>query len=518
MRSELLSGMAVLACILAGCSNSNETSPGNTGGHGGSSSSQSQMGGTTTASSSSTGGAAAGQTSATSAPGGGDSGGASSTGGKAGSGGAGNGGASSAAGTTAVLGGAGAGGTTTSAGGGGAGRSGSGGTSAGGSMTATGGTTAAGGTTGSGGTSRAGGTTGTGGAAGAGGGRGGAVGGGSGSTGGATGTGSGGAIAVGASGYPAAGASGQAKPSASGTTVTVLDWAGFKSAVSFTFDDANQSQLDNYQALQAENDKGNNVRYTFYLITGKSQASKYGQALKDGHELANHTKSHNSQATTSDIQAAQDFLKSTYQITSYDIAAPNGDGSYATVVPPMKEFLTNRSAGNSGGISATDAPSSKQWSLPCIIPATGAAASAMESSISSTISGGKWVTFLVHGFNTPSSDQSEGAYQPVSITEFTSAVSWAKTQGNIWIDTVENVSAYWIAEYNFKKINPTTSGTDKTWTWKTSDFNDPFPPGKYLRVKTDGGTLKQGSTTLAWDDHGYYEVSLDAGTLTLSAQ
>ena len=95
-------------------------------------------------------------------------------------------------------------------------------------------------------------------------------------------------------------------------------------------------------------------------------------------------------------------------------------------------------------------------------------------------------------------------------------MSWAKTQGTIWIDTVENVSAYWIAEVGFKKLSATTSGTDKTWTWKTTDFNTPFPPGKYLRVKTDGGSLKQGSTVLTWDDHGYYEVSLDAGTLTLS--
>jgi hypothetical protein len=37
-------------------------------------------------------------------------------------------------------------------------------------------------------------------------------------------------------------------------------------------------------------------------------------------------------------------------------------------------------------------------------------------------------------------------------------------------------------------------------------------------MTTDGGVLKQGSTVLPWDDHGYYEVSLDAGTLTLSAQ
>jgi hypothetical protein len=35
-------------------------------------------------------------------------------------------------------------------------------------------------------------------------------------------------------------------------------------------------------------------------------------------------------------------------------------------------------------------------------------------------------------------------------------------------------------------------------------------------VKVDGGSSTQSGTELVWDDHGYYEVALDAGTLTLS--
>ena len=51
------------------------------------------------------------------------------------------------------------------------------------------------------------------------------------------------------------------------------------------------------------------------------------------------------------------------------------------------------------------------------------------------------------------------------------------------------------------------------WTWTLPAH---FPPGRYLRVKVDGGTLTQASAPLPWDEHGYYEVALDAGTLTLS--
>jgi hypothetical protein len=35
-------------------------------------------------------------------------------------------------------------------------------------------------------------------------------------------------------------------------------------------------------------------------------------------------------------------------------------------------------------------------------------------------------------------------------------------------------------------------------------------------VTVDGGTLSQGGDALVWHDRGYYEIALDAGTLTLS--
>jgi peptidoglycan/xylan/chitin deacetylase (PgdA/CDA1 family) len=421
----------------------------------------------------------------------GGSGGTSATGGTIGSGGSGSGGGASTGGSIGNTGG------VISTGGGAAGAdAGVGGTSGNGGASAAGGATAKGGTSGNGGVSGSGGISSTGG----------------GST-----------ASIGTSGYAAAGPSGQAKPSGSGTTVTVLPWAGFKGAVSFTFDDANQTQIDHYSELEAQNDKGNSVRYTFYLITGKTNemaSSVWPQALKDGHELANHTKSHLQTGDVAtlgaDADAAETFLKSKFGVTAYSLAAPYGTSTYQDVA--VSRFLTNRGVGD-GGIAMTDNPdntatpsSSLKFNLPCYIPATGASASAMEASLNTTVSAGKWKTMLVHGF----SGGSDGAYQPVDIKEFTATVAWAKAQGSIWLDTAVNVSAYWIAGYKFGKLTPTTSGNDKTWTWKTSDFSQTFPPGHYLRVKTDGGTLKQGNTTLAWDDHGYYEISLDAGTLTLS--
>ena len=52
-----------------------------------------------------------------------------------------------------------------------------------------------------------------------------------------------------------------------------------------------------------------------------------------------------------------------------------------------------------------------------------------------------------------------------------------------------------------------------TYSWSLPAH---FPPGQYLRVTVDGGTVKQCGTELPWNDHGYYEVALDAWSLTIT--
>ncbi|HWZ90063.1 MAG TPA: polysaccharide deacetylase, partial [Polyangiaceae bacterium] len=83
------------------------------------------------------------------------------------------------------------------------------------------------------------------------------------------------------SGMPIPNASGVAKPAGTPGNLTILNWAGFKAAVSFTFDDALSSQISNYAALQ-----GTGAHLTFYLVSNNNAASAtWSQAAKDGHEL-----------------------------------------------------------------------------------------------------------------------------------------------------------------------------------------------------------------------------------------
>ncbi len=277
---------------------------------------------------------------------------------------------------------------------------------------------------------------------------------------------------------------GKTKPAGAAGGLKVLDWAGFKSAISYTFDDANSSQINNYAALNATGG-----HFTFYLITSKQEASNavYKQAVKDGHEMGNHTSDHSNCNSGSTIDAASTFIKSTFGTTAYAFAAPNGSAACNTASVAGK-FLTDRSVAG-GSMNAGDI-GALTW-----LPSDIASASNMAPTA------GKWRTICIHGFT----GGSDGAYQPIALDSFTSAAK-AAVSGGAWVETVTNVAAYQVGQNAISKA----SGNNITWTLPAV-----FPPNMCVRVTTSGGTVKQNGKEVAWDDHGYYEISLDAKSLTI---
>ncbi len=291
------------------------------------------------------------------------------------------------------------------------------------------------------------------------------------------------------------------QPAGAAGGLAVLDWAGFTSAASYTFDDTNSSQIEHYPELDALG-----VRMTFYLQTNKAEFKDaiWNQVLADGHEIGNHTNSHPEDDDGTDVDLATAAIQTELGVVPYTMAAPFGKAVYSDLAP--SRFLINRGVSN-GLIGPGD--STSPFSLPCFIPAEAAPASDFNEQIDSAIAAKKWRTFLVHGFT----GGSDSAYQPVDITEFVAAVQYAKDTKAVWIDSVVNVGAYWLGQKAFGAAVPATSGADQIWTWTLPDH---FPPGHVLRVTVTGGKLSQNGTPLFWDSHGYYEVSLDAKSLTLS--
>ncbi len=452
------------------------------------------------------------------------------TGGTSGTGGTGASGKTGTGGSQPGSGGSGMGGTTGTTGGTG-GSSATGGTSAaggtGGSSPATGGSAghATGGSGGSGagttggtsgsGTGATGGTTpGAGGSAGTGNpGTGGAPNGGM-HAGGAPGTGGsamGGMTSSGGSGGSGGGTAvkcdnltlapsttGVARPSGAAGGMKVLDWAGFKGAASFTFDDNRPSQMDDYSQLKATGG-----HFTWFVVGNwlngnSSTIAKYKATMADGMEMANHTYSHQSGGSQSDLSQNETFIMTNFGVNANSMAAPNCDASWASVAPSVM-FQNRGPCGNPvATVGAGSSDKTSPFALPAYLPATDEASDTMNKALTD----GQWRIFVIHGFDL--GDQ-PNTYQPVSIGHVTATISTAVSKG-YWVEGISNVGAYWQAQ----KLIPAASTTSAMWTLPAK-----FPKNMCVRITTTGGTVTQKGQTIPWNDHGYYEIGLDAGEVTI---
>jgi peptidoglycan/xylan/chitin deacetylase (PgdA/CDA1 family) len=321
------------------------------------------------------------------------------------------------------------------------------------------------------------------------------------------------------SGLPEPATAGVPRPTGAPGGVTVLDWAGFTAAVSWTFDDSQPSQIAHYAELAAVG-----VPMTFYITTANSGESGYdatwSQAITEGSEIGNHSVHHchadltGCSSGTADATLEQEiddcssYLAQHYpaQGRAWTAASPFGDTGYDA--DDMSRFLVNRGVG-SGMIGTGPTDFTDPYNLPIYAAQSADTAAIFSAQIDAAHGAGRWLIILVHTL-TPTD---QNWYNPVAIADVTGGMSHGHALPDVWNDSVVRIAAYWRAQKMFVALQPATSGDASTWSW-TLPAN--FPPGQFLRVTVTGGTLTQGTTALAWDPHGFYEVSLDAGTLTLS--
>jgi peptidoglycan/xylan/chitin deacetylase (PgdA/CDA1 family) len=316
-----------------------------------------------------------------------------------------------------------------------------------------------------------------------------------------------------------------AKPA--GTTgqpgLRVLDWAGFKAAMSYTFDDSSPSQIDHYPELKSQR-----VRATYYIMPAANWYSNYDATWKDavaqGSEIGNHTTHHCKAAELTDNDpntcpqglgsAGAEFDDTTDYIRTrigqsgvWTTAYPFGDMDYKPAA--TSRFMVARGVwpGMVAPGTGSDLMNLPLAQVPGDATAGGHPVSAFNTAVDTALSQGKWMIYLFHTLLPTTQDWGGGE----NIDAVTGNMAYAKSFGTMWIDSVVNIGAYWRGQQLLQAATPTTSGGVTTWTW-TLPPN--FPSGRKLRVVVNGGTLTQNGTPLSWNSRGYYEVSLDAQSLS----
>ena len=311
------------------------------------------------------------------------------------------------------------------------------------------------------------------------------------------------------------------RPDGTDANLKILPWAGFRAAVSYTFDDSSPSQIENWPKIKAEH-----VRSTFYIVPNGRGENGYEATFKDivaeGNELGNHTWHHCRAAQLGgadpkgcpdgfsvdlELDKTSNYIKSLGQSDVWTMAYPFGDTGYLDAVKPR--FLLAR--GVFPGLVGTD-DNTDPYVLPIVAhsgdpnPPGGDDVAVFNADLDRAEAQGKWLVFLFHTLLPTSSNWGAGE----NVAAVTGSMEYAKNH-DMWIDSVVNIGAYWIGERLVENATKTQSDNVTTWSWTLPPH---FPAGRVLRVTVDGGALSQGGKTLAWNPRGYYEVSLDAGSLS----
>ncbi|WEL20575.1 polysaccharide deacetylase family protein [Halorhabdus sp. BNX81] len=306
------------------------------------------------------------------------------------------------------------------------------------------------------------------------------------------------------------------KPTGEPGGLEVLDWAGFEGAVTYTYDDGQPSNLQHYDALAATE-----MNMTFYLTSNVDFDGYEGGwtlAAQDGHELGNHTVSHPYadmtessfgepvEDTATEIQQCSQYIIETLgQEDVWTMAAPYGDTGWSEPAEQSDLFLSR----GVGGGAVTPDDDADPYNLPCYMAQEGDTAETFTDLIDDAREAGEWQIFLFHTI----APTDEVWYAPVEIDAIIDSIEHAKSAGDVWIDTLATVGAYWRGHQLLESAEVAESGEETIWEWTVPED---FPAGRHVRVTVDGGTLSQNGTELDWNTHGYYEVDLDEASLTLS--
>ncbi|WP_308365669.1 MULTISPECIES: polysaccharide deacetylase family protein [unclassified Microbulbifer] len=308
-----------------------------------------------------------------------------------------------------------------------------------------------------------------------------------------------------------------------GPEVTVLPWNGLQSAVSLTFDDGLDSQLD-YAIPELD---AKDIDATFFItetaITGNRK--DYWKNLPfNGHEIGNHSKHHyqpsdnptESYERTFDdtlgydeTVAAQTEIEQAMDTTIVSYAYP-----YTTNDPHLVKYLQDTHISARGGwvnsgyyMKSSDTP---DWmNISCQFTGTEGTFELYKGWVDEAISQQAWTVLGIHGVG----DIDYTSFPQDTFNLFINYLD--ANRSSIWIAPYGTVSGYWRAQKIIEDLTPEATSTGTSYTWEVPAY---FPNNINLKVKlknAKGYRLVQNGQAIQADADGNYTISFDAKSLEL---
>ena len=320
--------------------------------------------------------------------------------------------------------------------------------------------------------------------------------------------------------------------------IKTIPWNGHVGAVSFTFDDALENQID---YLKPVLDKLPDVHVTFFLTNMGSgyrqKAEGFAALANNGHEMGNHTESHGHLTSISDnselekeiIQFAENIEKTLADkganIRVISFATPFCEDNDNVKSFIAKHHFINRDCGWHGRNEWDEEPDwlslkAKIWTR------SGASVDEMLSSLDTAafignfeganpwevqVKGGSWLVVLNHGVTDDKGD--DYAIDPADIEkQFKHAI-----ENNLWVAPFGTVGAYYRAHFIVDSAKETATDDGFTVEW---DIPSEYMPASVpLRVNIDtqsigeNAIVEQGGKTIKRESDGSYVIEFTEKSL-----
>ncbi|WP_405331266.1 polysaccharide deacetylase family protein [Fibrobacter sp.] len=312
----------------------------------------------------------------------------------------------------------------------------------------------------------------------------------------------------------------------------IATWAGFrKAAVSFTFDDGPQSDVD--VALPMFEKYG--YKATFNIVTnwangggnnGMLNWSGVQKLSAAGHEIASHSDSHpnGKPMPSNEISSSKGTISQKIQ-QKYGVvtlAYPNCDTPGDAQV--LQNYVVGRICNGSwkGGsdIMGKDGPSN--WAAVSALMTGNQGTSDFKGNMDKAVQQGGWVAFLTHGFQNKTNGFAD--YSPTDANGMDGALQYAQQKDkDIWVAPMGYVAMY-IKERNASKIEPQDGGAANSMTFKLShtiaDNISKYDYPLSIKVKTDWSKVEvtqDGAKLESKVDGGYvyFDAVPNAGSIVV---
>lgn len=231
---------------------------------------------------------------------------------------------------------------------------------------------------------------------------------------------------------------------------------GAQNAISITFDDSRESQI----TVGMEIFKKHGIKGTFYVVpeSVKKQLPEWKEAVKYGHEIANHTSNHvctgnfewlrardlSLEETTlqwlkNDIQHANSFLKKTLNVTPTSFAYPCGNTfvgrglntqSYVPLIAKLFQF------GRTWNDETANNPNFTDFSQLTAFPLDGQTFEQIKSTLKTAKQNNSWIILAGH-------EVGEKGLYSVDAKVLDQLLAYLSDPKNgYWVDTVNTIGSY----------------------------------------------------------------------------